>query len=66
MRNAYKILVEKPEGKKLLRRHRRKWEGNIGRDLKGIGWEVVDWIHLAEDMNPWWTPVNTIMNILAL
>jgi hypothetical protein len=35
MRNAYKILVVKPEGKNLLRRHRHKWENNIRKSLKG-------------------------------
>jgi hypothetical protein len=34
MRNAFKILVEKPEGKSLLGRHRRRWEDNIRMDLK--------------------------------
>jgi hypothetical protein len=47
MRNAYKILVGKPEGKKALGRPRRRWEDNIRMDLRGIGWEGVDWMHLA-------------------
>jgi len=47
MRNAYKILVGKPEGKKPRGRHRRRWEGNIRLDLREIGREGVDWIHLA-------------------
>jgi len=49
MRNAYKILVGKPEGKRPFRRSRHRWEDNIRMDLKEIGWEVVDCIHLAED-----------------
>jgi hypothetical protein len=36
MRNAYKLLVRKPEGKRLLRRPRCGWEDNIR--LKEIGW----------------------------
>jgi hypothetical protein len=37
-RNAYRILVGKPEGKRPLRRPRRRWEGNIIMDLREIGW----------------------------
>jgi hypothetical protein len=36
-RNAYKILVGKPEGKRLLGRPRRRWEDNIKMDLREIG-----------------------------
>jgi len=41
MRNAYNILVEKPEGKTTLRRPRHRWEGNIRLDLRETGWEGV-------------------------
>jgi len=47
MRNVYKILVEKPEGKRPLRRHSRRWEGNIKIDAREILWKGTDWIHLA-------------------
>jgi hypothetical protein len=60
--NAYKILVIKPEGKRALRRTRHRWEDNIRMSLRGIGWEGVDWIHLAEDRDQWQTVVNTVMN----
>jgi hypothetical protein len=46
-RNAYRILVEKPEGKRPLGRHRCKWEYNFKLDLRETGWDVMDWIHLA-------------------
>jgi hypothetical protein len=46
MRNAFKSLVVKPEGKKLLGRRRRRWKDDIRMELRGIGWEVVDRIHL--------------------
>jgi hypothetical protein len=49
LRNAYTILVGNPEGKRPLRGPRRRWEDNIRKDIKDIGWEVVDWIHLAQD-----------------
>jgi hypothetical protein len=42
-------LVAKPKGKRPLGRHRRRWEYNIRMDLREIGWEVMDWIHLAQD-----------------
>jgi hypothetical protein len=41
-RNAYKILVGKPEGKRPLGRPRRRWVGNIKMDLREIGWYGVD------------------------
>jgi hypothetical protein len=63
MRNAYKILVRKPESKRLLRRPRCKWEDNIRMDLDGIGWEGVDWMHLAEDRDQWWALVNMVVNL---
>jgi hypothetical protein len=40
-------LVGKPEGKKPLGRPNSRWEENIRMDLREIGWEVVDWIHLV-------------------
>jgi hypothetical protein len=43
------ILVGKLEGKGPLGRPRRRWENNIKTDLREIGWEGVDWIHLAQD-----------------
>jgi transposase len=39
MRNAYRILVGKPEGDRLLGRPRRIWEDNIRIDVREIGWE---------------------------
>jgi hypothetical protein len=38
-RNAYRILVGKPEGKRPLGRPRRMWVDNIKMDLREIGWE---------------------------
>jgi hypothetical protein len=53
MKNKYKILVGKPEGKRSLGRHRRIWEDNIKIHLEEIWCEVVDWIHVAYDRIPW-------------
>jgi hypothetical protein len=41
------ILVGKPEGKRPLRRTKRRWVGNIKMNLRGIGWGGMDWIDLA-------------------
>jgi hypothetical protein len=61
MRNLYKILVGKPEDKRPLRRPRHRWE-DIRMYLKEIGWEGVDWMHLAQDRDQWRAVVNTVMN----
>jgi hypothetical protein len=49
MRNAYNILVGKPEGKRPLGRPRHRWEYNNRMYLREIGWEGVDWMHLAQN-----------------
>jgi hypothetical protein len=46
-----------------LGRFRRKWEDNIRMDLRKIGWEGVDWMHLCQDMEKWRAVVNTVMNL---
>jgi hypothetical protein len=48
-RNACRILVGKPEGKRPLGRPRRRWVDNIKMDLREIGWDCMDWIDLAQD-----------------
>jgi hypothetical protein len=62
MKNAYKILVVKPDEKRPLGRSRRRWEDNIKIYLKEIVLEDVDWIHLAQDRDQWWAVVNMAMN----
>jgi hypothetical protein len=63
MRNAYKSLVVKPKRKRPRKKLRRRWEDNIGMDLREIGREGVDWIHLAQDRDSWRGLVNTVMNL---
>jgi hypothetical protein len=46
-KNAYRILVGKPEGKRPLGRPRRKWVYNIKMNLIEIRWSGRDWIHLT-------------------
>jgi hypothetical protein len=62
-RNACKIWVGKPEGKKPLGSPRHSWEDNIRMDLREIGWGGMDWIDLAQDRDQWSSLVNTVMNL---
>jgi hypothetical protein len=48
-RNAYRILVGNPEGKRPLGRPRHRWVDNFKIDLRGIGWDGMDCIDLAQD-----------------
>jgi hypothetical protein len=61
-KNAYRILVGKPEGKRPLGRPKRRWVDSIKIDLRGIGWDGMGWIDLAEDRDQWRALVNTVMN----
>jgi hypothetical protein len=56
-------LVGKPEGKRPLGRPRNMWEYNIRMDLRVIGREVVEWIHLAQDRDQLRVFVNMVMNL---
>jgi hypothetical protein len=62
-RNAYRKLVGKPEGKRPLRRPRRRWVDNIKIDIREIGSDGMDWIDMAQDRDQWRAPVNTVMNL---
>jgi hypothetical protein len=61
-RNAYKILVGKPEGKRPLVRPRRRWVDNIKMDLREIGLDGVEWMDMAQDKEKWRAIVNTVLN----
>jgi hypothetical protein len=62
-RNAYRILVGKPERKRPLGRLRRRWVYNIRMDLEEVGWVGVDWMNVAQDRDQWRAVVNTVMNL---
>jgi hypothetical protein len=53
-------LVGKPEGKRPLGRSRNRWYDNIRMYLREMGWEGVDWIHLAQDMDQGNEPSGSI------
>jgi hypothetical protein len=57
-RNAYMILVGKPEGNKPLGRPRRRWVDNIKMGLREIGWDGMDSIDLPQDRDQWRALVN--------
>jgi hypothetical protein len=62
-RNAYRIFVGEPEGKRPLGRPRRRWVDNIKMDLRDIGWDGMDWFDLAQDREQWRSLVNAVMNL---
>jgi hypothetical protein len=62
-RNAYRLFLGKPEGKRPLGRPRRRWVDNIRMDLGEMGWGDVDWIGLAQDRNRWRALINSVLNL---
>jgi len=66
MMDAYNILTGKPDGKRPFGRPRCTWEDNIRMDVREIGWEVVDWKHLAQVRDVWRAVVNMVMNLWVL
>jgi hypothetical protein len=62
-RNACRILLGKPEGKRPLERPRRRWVDNIKLDLREIEWDGVNWIDMAQDRDKWKVLVNTVLNL---
>jgi len=62
-RSFYRVLVGRPESKRPLARHRRRWEDNIKKDLREIGIDGTNWILLAQDRVQWQAFVSTVMNL---
>ncbi|KAJ4444166.1 hypothetical protein ANN_05955 [Periplaneta americana] len=62
-RNAYRVLVGRPEGKRSLGRPRRRWEDNIKMDLREVRYDDRDWINLAQDRDQWRAYVRAAMNL---
>jgi hypothetical protein len=63
LHRASEWVVEKSVGKRQFGRPKRRQEYNIRMDLKEMGWEDVDWVHLAQDRDQWRAAVNTVMNL---
>ena len=62
-RNAYRVLVGKPEGKRPLVRPRRRWEDNVKMVLREAGCDPGEWIDLVEDRDQWRANVRAVMNL---
>jgi len=62
-RGVYRVLMRKPEGRRPLRRHRRRWVDNIRTDLQEVRCGYMDWIGLAQDRDRWRTLVSAAMNL---
>jgi hypothetical protein len=62
-RNAYRILVGNPEGRRPLGRPRRRFVDNIKMDIREVEWDGRDWIDLAQNMDGWRAYVNAVMNL---
>jgi hypothetical protein len=62
-REAYRLLVRKPEGKRPLGRPRRRRIDNIKVDVLEIGLDDVDWIGVVQERCRWRAPVNAVMNL---
>jgi hypothetical protein len=62
-RNAYRVLVGKPEGKRPLETSRRKWVDNINMDLTEIGCGCMDWLYLTQNRDYWTALVNMVMKL---
>jgi hypothetical protein len=61
-RGTNRVLVGKPEGRRLLGRLRHRWEDNIKIDLQEVGCGGMDWIEVAQDRDRWQALVNVVMN----
>jgi len=62
-RGVHRVLVGKPEGKRLLGRPRRRWDDNIKMDLHDVGGGCGDWMELTQDTERWRALVSTVMNL---
>ena len=61
-RGVHRVLVGKPEGRRPLRRPRRRWVNNITMDFHEVGCGYMDWIGLAQDRDSWRMLVSAVMN----
>jgi hypothetical protein len=62
-RGVHRVLVGKPEGRRLLGRPRCRWKDNIKIYLQEVEWERMVWIDLAQDTGSWRETVNAVMNL---
>jgi len=62
-RGVYRVLVGRPEGKRPLGRPKHRWEDNIKMDLRDIGIDGSNWIHLSQDRVKWQAFVSTVISL---
>ena len=62
-RGAFKIVTDKPTGKRPLRRPRCTWEDNIIMDLEEIYINAGNWVDSSQDRNYWRAVVNAALNL---
>jgi hypothetical protein len=60
---VYRVLMGIPEGKRPLRRPRRRWENNIRMDLQEVVCDCENWIGLAQDRDRWLALVSAVRNL---
>jgi hypothetical protein len=65
VRDVYRVLVGRPEGKRPVGGPRRRWEDNIKMDLREIRIDGTNWIRLPQDRVQWRVFLNTVMNLRA-
>lgn len=59
-KDPYKTMVRKLTK---LARPRQRWDNDINIYLQETKWKGVDFIHLVQDKEQWWTLVKTVMNL---
>jgi hypothetical protein len=64
-RGACRMLVDRPERKRLLRKPGHRWGANIKMDLQELGWACMDWIDQSQDRETWQVLVNAVVNHLV-
>jgi hypothetical protein len=62
-RGSYRVLLERPDGRRPLGGPRHRWKDNIKIDSSQVGWGCMDEVHLAWDRDRWRTLVNAVMNL---
>jgi len=65
-RGVYRVLLGKPEGRRPLRRPRRRWVDKIRMDLQELGCGYMGWIGLAQYRDRWRMLVSAVMNLRVL
>jgi hypothetical protein len=62
-RGVYKVLVGKPEGRRLLGRAKCRWEYNIKMDIQTVRCGCMDWTEVDQDMDSWQALVIAVMKL---